>query len=645
MEVAFVVSGAGEYARTEQLPRFKQDYKVSYPALDDKDNAVVSIYKLNSDPRVAKSLIVDRDGIVRLVGEFTPWLEMAETLETVLGRAKGLDLSTAEKAIESLEAAESYVRWQAAKALGEMKGEGAVEPLISALRDESEPVRELAAHSLGKIGDTKAVEPLLSLLPDKSSLVRQAVVEALGEMRDERAVPPLVKLLADREFQPGVAAALAQINKPELVSKALEENRFVLERGAFGQLTEVHSSLGRAYMEAGNMRPALEQYLALVKNSDARRAYITSFSSSGIERFSQREYALRNFVAMYHSEGKLKEIAAILEERLSEPPKDAALYDMLGAIYAQQGLHEKASELYEKAIVLDPDNFRLYADLAFSYKRAGTQDKAVEAAKRMARKVLPDADSYALAAKVHSECNLNDDAIAFYEKAVSLASGDYEKGIHRLGLAKCHEEAGKPDRAIAEYEKIGKSPGDSWAKDMAQRALQQLKTTPAKPLPPGASKFTIPKENLEIPEAMQACAKNLRKIHDAIAKYQKEKDQAPNWLSVLVPTYLSAETLLCSNDPQHVSQYWPDPKLPCSYGYELSPTVLSAAWSAAGMACRDWKAQQIKLFGDVVPIVRCLHHGSSVLNLSAGGQIYIGPVYWEPMFIAGYQLGDELRGQ
>ena len=645
VEVAFVVSGASEYTRTEQLPRFKQDHKVSYPALDDKDNTVVGLYKLNSDPRVAKSVIIDRDGIVRLVGEFTPWLEMAETLETLLDRAKRLDLSTAEKAVNSLQDPKSYVRWQAAKSLGEMKEKAAVEPLIKELSDESEPVRELAAAALGKIGDARAVKPLLPLLQDKSSLVRGAVIEALAGMKDERAVLPLVRLLADREFRVKAADALAQINKPDLVSKALEENRVVLERTGMWEVTDVHSSLGRAYMQTGSIRPAVQQYVAAVKNSDARRVYVTSFSSSGIERFTQREYALSNFVTMYNSEGKLKEIPPILEEMLSEPLKETAVYEILGAIYGQQGLHEKAPELYEKAIILDPDNFRLYAQLAFSYKRAGMQERAVETAKRMATKVPSDADSYAVAAKVHSECDLNDDAIAFYEKAVSLASGDYEKGIHRLALAKCYEAAGKSDRAIAEYEETVKSPGVSWAKDMAQQALKQLKSKPAEPFQPGASKFTIPKENLEIPDVMQPCAENLRRIHDALSKYRKDKGDLPNWLSGLVPDYLSAETLLCPNDAKHVSQYWPDPKLPCSYGYELSPTVLSAAWSAAGMACREWKARQIKLFGDVVPIVRCLHHGDSVLNLSAGGQVYTSPAYWEPMFIPGYKLGDELRGQ
>ena len=52
--------------------------------------------------------------------------------------------------------------------------------------------------------------------------------------------------------------------------------------------------------------------------------------------------------------------------------------------------------------------------------------------------------------------------------------------------------------------------------------------------------------------------------------------------------------------------------------------------------------QQMRLFGDVVPIVRCMHHGSeTILNLSIGGQVYWSGLIWEQIFMPGYQFGDE----
>jgi hypothetical protein len=52
--------------------------------------------------------------------------------------------------------------------------------------------------------------------------------------------------------------------------------------------------------------------------------------------------------------------------------------------------------------------------------------------------------------------------------------------------------------------------------------------------------------------------------------------------------------------------------------------------------------QQMKLFGNVVPIVRCMHHGSeTIVNLSIGGQVYWSGLIWEQVFMPDYQFGDE----
>ena len=59
------------------------------------------------------------------------------------------------------------------------------------------------------------------------------------------------------------------------------------------------------------------------------------------------------------------------------------------------------------------------------------------------------------------------------------------------------------------------------------------------------ARTTVPKVNLQIPEAMQSCAANLRKLDAALKKYEKEKGTPPGWLSDLVPDYLAKEALLC----------------------------------------------------------------------------------------------------
>jgi HEAT repeat protein len=81
--------------------------------------------------------------------------------------------------------------WEKCVALGAI----AVEPLISALRDEDDDVREAAAEALGELGDSRAVKPLISALrDDRYWRVRKAAAEALGEIGDERALEELERM-------------------------------------------------------------------------------------------------------------------------------------------------------------------------------------------------------------------------------------------------------------------------------------------------------------------------------------------------------------------------------------------------------------------------------------------------------------------
>jgi hypothetical protein len=152
----------------------------------------------------------------------------------------------------------------------------------------------------------------------------------------------------------------------------------------------------------------------------------------------------------------------------------------------------------------------------------------------------------------------------------------------------------------------------------------------------------VPKENVEIPEEMQACAANLRKMYAAIEKYKKDRGKLPDWLSDLVPDYLDKEVLLCPSSQRQKTSIWADPELPCSFTYEFSPARLTGNWGpATGMTCRDWKTRQVSFLGDVVPLVRC-KHGSRVLSLSVGGQVYWSSVVWESLFVPDYRRGRAL---
>ena len=97
-------------------------------------------------------------------------------------------------------------------------GARAVDPLIAALGDANSDIRANVVLALGRIGDARAVDPLLRMFKDTDVLVRSYVIRSLGQLKDERAVVPLVRLLGSVELKEivSVGAALREITgKPE----------------------------------------------------------------------------------------------------------------------------------------------------------------------------------------------------------------------------------------------------------------------------------------------------------------------------------------------------------------------------------------------------------------------------------------------
>ena len=83
---------------------------------------------------------------------------------------------------------DSTIRMKAAAALGALKEDAALDPLLEALNDESMEVRAASAEALGNTGDERIIVPLLLAIknhdyikPDQKK-VREAAIEALGRI-------------------------------------------------------------------------------------------------------------------------------------------------------------------------------------------------------------------------------------------------------------------------------------------------------------------------------------------------------------------------------------------------------------------------------------------------------------------------------
>ena len=99
--------------------------------------------------------------------------------------------------LRALSHSSSAVRESAAKMLGNVGDERAVDPLIQTLSDDIPDVRQAAAEALGRLGDKRAVDPLIEALSDDAPAVRKSAAEALGRLEDKRAVDPLIEGLSD----------------------------------------------------------------------------------------------------------------------------------------------------------------------------------------------------------------------------------------------------------------------------------------------------------------------------------------------------------------------------------------------------------------------------------------------------------------
>ena len=106
------------------------------------------------------------------------------------------DMSAVDALIKALYDLDVDVRFAAAEALGKLRGETAVKPLIRLLGKDDDPdVRASAATALGQIQHSSAITPLIEQLDHADRFVRAAVLEALGNLKAFAAVQRIVHIM------------------------------------------------------------------------------------------------------------------------------------------------------------------------------------------------------------------------------------------------------------------------------------------------------------------------------------------------------------------------------------------------------------------------------------------------------------------
>jgi HEAT repeat protein len=113
--------------------------------------------------------------------------------------------------VKALSSEKEWVRWEAAKALGQIGGPAAVQALVKALEDKMFDVRWLSAEGLISIGREALVPLLRALMEHPDSLwLQEGVHHVLHDVEKEDINEILQPVLAALEgFEPSVEAPLA----------------------------------------------------------------------------------------------------------------------------------------------------------------------------------------------------------------------------------------------------------------------------------------------------------------------------------------------------------------------------------------------------------------------------------------------------
>jgi HEAT repeat protein len=127
----------------------------------------------------------------------------AARLLSLMGDTKELQGSLQRFLLYALKDGDKWSRIRMASALGEIRKEWAVKPLIEALYYYG--VRASAREALMMIGET-AILPLNSALHHRYIVVRKTAAEILGQIGDERSMKPLQGALNDKDWNVREAA-------------------------------------------------------------------------------------------------------------------------------------------------------------------------------------------------------------------------------------------------------------------------------------------------------------------------------------------------------------------------------------------------------------------------------------------------------
>ena len=237
---------------------------------------------------------------------------------------------------------------------------------------------------------------------------------------------------------------------------------------------------------------------------------------------------IEEIINLYKS-GKLNDAKSKIENCIKELPKAFVLYNILGAIFADQGKLEEAVNHHRKAVEINPSYAEGYNNLGIALQKLKQLDEAVINYKK-ALKLKPNfAAAYNNLGGAYKKKEKFEEAIENFKKAIDLKP-DYFEAHNNLGAT--YKDSGQPKKAVTSCKKaIEFNPNYAEAFNNLGIALAELgKLDEA--IESYLQALKIKPDYAEVHNHLGNTLTGSGKIKEAINSYQKALSYKPDYAEV-----------------------------------------------------------------------------------------------------------------
>jgi tetratricopeptide (TPR) repeat protein len=214
----------------------------------------------------------------------------------------------------------------------------------------------------------------------------------------------------------------------------LAKNR-ARQRSAKLALSNTLTAKADGLLEGKQTDQAIATYREALKNNpandDAKSGLSDALAAKGIEVAGDTN----NAAAAVH-----------LEEAVTLDPKNDVAYAKLGDIYDARNDATKARVSYEKALAINPELSTLYVPVGVSYLNGGEIAKAEYSLQSAEKRGVADVEFYNLKGMTLYKQNKNAEALAAFEKALSLEGRNATAKYYRAAIL---DRMNQPDQSLA----------------------------------------------------------------------------------------------------------------------------------------------------------------------------------------------------